>query len=77
MNYPGPGTYDYKEGMIKNIPILIKSRTMFYYDEDVAKAKHCISPQKYLPSTRILQNLRYSKIGIGIGNRFEISKKIF
>ena len=50
-------------------PITLKSRVMFFYDEDLAKQKHCISPQKYLPSTKITENLRFTKIGFGVGDR--------
>jgi hypothetical protein len=50
---------------------------MFFYDEDVAKSKHCISPQKYLPSTKLEQNLRFSKIGFGIGERNNNSNRFF
>jgi hypothetical protein len=42
---------------------------MFFYDEDLAKQKHCVSPQKYLPSTKIVQNLRFTNITFGCGNR--------
>ena len=38
-------------------------------DEDLAKQKHCISPQKYLPSTKIQQSWRFNKITFGIGGR--------
>jgi hypothetical protein len=38
-------------------------------DIDLSYKKHCISPQKYLPSTKIQQNLRYTNIGFGKGNR--------
>lgn len=51
---------------------------MFFYDEDIAKQKHCISPQKYLPATKIVENNRFTRITFGIGNRSpnEISSKI-
>lgn len=42
---------------------------MFFYDLDIAKQKHCVSPQKYLPSTKSLENLRFTKIGFGYGER--------
>jgi hypothetical protein len=35
---------------------------MFFYDEDVIKSKHCISPQKYFPPTKLLENKRFSNI---------------
>lgn len=55
--------------LCKGSPVTIKSRTMFFYDEDIAKSKHCVSPQKYLPSTKIVENLRFTTIGFGIGGR--------
>jgi len=42
---------------------------MFFYDEDLRKQKHCISPQTYLPSTKSTENLRFTKIGFGIGKK--------
>jgi hypothetical protein len=42
---------------------------MFFYDIDIAKQKHCVSPQKYLPSTKSVENLRFNKIGFGYGER--------
>ena len=42
---------------------------MFFYDIDLANKKHCISPQKYLPSTKSTENLRFTKIGFGYGGR--------
>lgn len=38
-------------------------------DIDLAAKKHCISPQKYLPSTKFQQNLRFTTIGFGKGGR--------
>jgi hypothetical protein len=49
--------------------VTIKSRQMFFYDEDIAKAKHCISPQTYLPSTKMVENNRYDNITFGVGKR--------
>lgn len=51
------------------MPVKLKSRLMFFYDEDIAKQKHCISPQKYFPSTKLEQNLRFKNITFGIGKR--------
>jgi hypothetical protein len=42
---------------------------MFFYDEDIQKSKHCVSPQKYNPSQRIVENWRYNNITFGIGGR--------
>ena len=68
--YPGPGQYNVLGNSWKlDAPVSLKSRIMFFYDEDIAKQKHCISPQKYLPSTKIVENLRFTKIGFGLGGR--------
>jgi hypothetical protein len=68
--FPGPGAYDVIGNTWKlDAPVSIKSRIMFFYDEDLMKQKHCISPQKYLPSTKIVENLRFTKIGFGMGTR--------
>ena len=31
--------------------------------------EHCISPQTYLPSTKITENLRFTKVNFGFGER--------
>ncbi len=50
-------------------PVALKSRYMFFYDEDVKNQKHCISPQTYLPSTKITENWRFTKISFGKGKK--------
>jgi hypothetical protein len=55
--------------LTKGSPVSLKSRIMFFYDEDLAKQKHCVSPQKYLPNTKPVENMRYTKIGFGVGGR--------
>lgn len=55
--------------MEKSLPIKLKSRIFYFYDEDLAKQKHCISPQTYLPSTKMEQSWRYTKLSFGKGNR--------
>jgi len=49
--------------------IELKSRQSIFYDDDVQKSIHCISPQTYLPSTNIQQNHRFRKITFGLGKR--------
>jgi len=70
IKFPGPGTYkvqkDFWKEKQKNA---LKSRIMFFYDEDIQKKKHCISPQKYLPSTKLTENLRFTNVGFGFGLR--------
>lgn len=67
---PGPGEYSVssKENRLL-IPIKIKSRRGFFYDEDLRKTKHCVSMQKYNPNDVLERNLRYTKITFGIGGR--------
>lgn len=49
----------------------LKSRKLFFYDEDVNKSKHCISPQTYLPSTKLQENTRFSGISFGKGMKLK------
>lgn len=57
----------------KDLQTTIKSRKMIFYDEDVTKSKHCISPQTYLPPTKLQENNRFSGISFGKGLRSEKS----
>ena len=68
--FPGPGTYKVtRENLLTDIPIKLKSRLGFFYDDDLKKTKHCVSMQKYNPSTKLEQNLRYTSITFGVGGR--------
>jgi hypothetical protein len=70
LKYPGPGAYMPIEGTWnRDMPIALKSRQSIFYDDDLQKTKHCISPQTYLPSTKIQQTNRFTKITFGLGNR--------
>ena len=67
---PGPGAYKIKN--IKkygNIPIVIKSRIGFFYDDELKKKKATVSMQKYSPKYTLVQMNRFSGISFGIGNR--------
>lgn len=81
MRFPGPGAYKANDSIWnRDIPVVIKSRHFFFYDEDIQKSKHCISPQTYLPDTKIQQNNRYAKISFGMGGRspnINTCKKLF
>lgn len=71
MRFPGPGTYTNKDKRWnKDIQTTIKSRNTFFYDNDLKKLKHCISPQKYLPKTKLQENKRFSGITFGKGFKF-------
>lgn len=78
MKVPGPGSYNHiKEFGNNNNAVLVRSRLMFFYgnliiiilDIDLKAKKHCISPQKYFPSTKIIENMRFTSIGFGKGER--------
>jgi hypothetical protein len=49
------------------MPIKIKSRIKYFYNDDLIKQRHCISPQKYLPDTKLLENLRFRNLSISFG----------
>ena len=67
---PGPGAYTVtKENLINNMPIKLKSRIGFFYDDDLKKKKHCVSMQRYHPDTTLEENLRFRNITFGIGGR--------
>ena len=79
MKFPGPGSYTDKQSSKwnKDIQTTLKSRQSIFYDDDVMKAKHCISPQTYLPPTKIQENKRFSNITFGKGiklNKIQTSK---
>ena len=56
------------------IPICIKSRQGFFYDDDLKKKKHIVSMQKYHPKYNLVEINRYKGAGIGIGERLSFSK---
>ena len=67
---PGPGAYEDK-GFHKfgNIPILIKSRQGFFYDDDLKKKKATVSMQRYRPNYKLVERRRFNAITFGIGDR--------
>jgi hypothetical protein len=67
---PGPGTYSVKN--LKTfgiIPITLKSRHGFFYDDDLKKKRATVSMQRYKPSYKLVQINRFKAITFGIGNR--------
>ena len=67
---PGPAAYKIKNlKKFGNIPILIKSRLGFFYDDDLKKKKATVSMQRYKPKYTLVQMNRFSAISFGIGNR--------
>ena len=75
-NYtPGVGAYNLiRTAKYGIIPISIKSRQGFFYDDDMKKKKYTVSMQKYHPQYHLVENTRYSGAGIGIGERLSFSK---
>jgi len=70
---PGPGQYDgNKWKIIRDIPFTVKSRVAFFYDIDMKQQKHCISPQKYFPSTKTQEITRFNSTSFGKVERFKI-----
>jgi hypothetical protein len=70
-NYlPGPGDYDIcKNNLSFQNPICIRSRLLFYHEEDLKKKSHCVSMQRYSPNRTIIENGRFKKISFGYVNK--------
>ena len=51
------------------IPITLKSRHGFFYDDDLKKKRATVSMQRYKPSYKLVQINRFKAITFGIGNR--------
>ena len=67
---PGPGQYESKDyKSFGNIPILIKSRQLFFYDDDLKKKKYTVSMQRYSPNYKLAERRRFNAISFGIGER--------
>ena len=68
VNKPAPNAYKI-ENLNNKIPIIIKSRKGFFYDDDLKKKKFTVSMQKYLPKFNFVQKERFKYITFGIGKR--------
>ena len=67
---PGPGAYNEKNlKKVGNIPILLKFRHGFFYDDDLKKKKATVSMQKYKPMFNLVERNRFNGITFGIGDR--------
>ena len=67
---PGPGAYTCKNNKIYgNIPIILKSRQGFFYDDDLRKKKATVSMQHYKPDFKWVERRRFNGITFGIGDR--------
>ena len=72
---PGVGAYDLiRDGKFGMIPITIKSRRRFFYDDDLKKKQHTVSMQRYHPRYHLVEINRFKGAGIGIGERMSFSK---
>ena len=69
---PGPGTYyhdlDWKLSTSR-IPISVKSRQRFFYDDDIKQKEATVSMQKYYPKMDLVQRNRFRGISFGFGDR--------
>ena len=59
-----------------NIPISIKFRHGFYYDDEMKKKKATVSMQAYTPKYNYIKINRYKGAGIGFGQRNTLAPKI-
>jgi len=70
INSPGPSDYNNSASIewVKKTPCSMKFRKDFFYHDDIKK-KHDVSPMKYLPDTKVVENNRYrnNSISFGIG----------
>ena len=56
------------------IPISVKSRQGFFYDDDMKKKKHTVSMQRYSPKYNLVEINRYKGASIGYGERMAFTK---
>lgn len=69
---PGVGSYNLrKDGNFGSIPISIKFRNGFFYDDDLRKKKYTVSMQRYHPLYSLVESNRYEGVGIGYGNKVD------
>lgn len=68
---PGPSEYNitFKAKKHGNIPIKLKSRQGFFYDDDLKHKKATVSMQRYKPKYNLVQRNRFKAITFGIGSR--------
>lgn len=67
-NLPGPCDYNNSASSewVKRTPCSMKFRKDFFYQEDIKKM-HDVSPMKYLPDTKIVENNRFRNNSISFG----------
>ena len=72
INNPAPNNYTTVknlENLYGKIPIILKFRNGFFYDDDLKKKKFTVSMQKYHPKFNFVQKERFKNITFGIGKR--------
>lgn len=71
---PGVGTYNLKNyEQFGSIPVTLKFRHGFYYDDEMKKKKATVSMQQYSPKFNYIKINRYKGAGIGFGQRSSMS----
>ena len=71
---PGVGSYNLKNTQkFGNIPISLKFRNGFYYDDEMKMKKATVSMQQYSPKFNYIRINRYKGAGIGFGQRYSMS----
>lgn len=74
-NIPGPGAYNLSyRGHFGLIPIKIKSRHNFFYDDIIKQKRFIILKQFHKPKYKIVERNRFSAITFGIGERPKLYK---
>ena len=67
---PGPGAYNLRSrNHFGLIPVTIKSRHSFFYDDIIKQKKFIVLKQLYLPNYKLVERNRFSAISFGIGDR--------
>ena len=70
---PGPGAYNLASKTSHGfIPVVIKSRQRFFYDDDLKQKQYTVSMQRYRPLYTSVERNRFSDITFGIGDRFKV-----
>lgn len=69
--HPGPGEYhlSFKHKEHGYVPIILKSRHGFFYDDDLKQKKATVSMQTYHPKFNLVEKDRFKAITFGIGGR--------
>ena len=70
-NVPGPGKYNLNKKINSGkIPIIMKFRNKFFYDDLINQKKFTVSCQKYFPNIDYIKINRFKNINFGNSKRF-------